>query len=230
MRISILTLFPEMFDGPFSLSIIKRAIAKNLVDIHFVNIRDFATDKHKSVDDRPFGGGQGMIMKVDVLDRALEETIEVSHIKRDQTRVILMDPKGNVFRQDTARTLSTQYKHLIFICPHYEGVDARIFDFVDEQISIGDYILTGGEIPAMVVVDSIVRLIPNVLKKTDATIEESFTDPHLLESSQYTRPTTYKGLTVPALIRGGDHKAIKVWKKEQAIELTRKLRPDLTKI
>jgi tRNA (guanine37-N1)-methyltransferase len=229
MRISILTLFPEMFEGPFSVSIIKRAITRNIVDIHYVNIRDSAVDTHRSVDDRPFGGGQGMIMKVDVLDRAIQDSIRQSSISRKETRVILMDPKGTVFDQGRAKKYSTDYQHIVLVCAHYEGVDERISNFIDESVSIGDYILTGGEIPAMVITDSVIRLLPKVLKNTDATIDESFTDPNLLEFPQYTHPVTYKGFTVPEIIRGGNHSLITVWKKEKALLLTRKLRPDLRK-
>jgi tRNA (guanine37-N1)-methyltransferase len=229
MRISILTLFPEMFDGPFSLSIIKRAIEKNLVDITYVNIRDFAVDKHKSVDDRPFGGGQGMIIKVDVLDRAIEQTIKTSGVLREKTRIILTDPRGNVFTQQKAGELSSSFDHIILICAHYEGVDERILPYIDERISIGDYVLTGGEIPAMVIADSVIRLLPSVLKNSQSTKDESFTDPNMLEFPQFTRPVTYKGATVPKLIRSGDHKAIEEWKKKQSLAVTKKLRPDLLK-
>lgn len=229
MRISILTLFPEMFKGPFSCSIIKRAIDKNLVTIHFVNIRDFATDKHRSVDDKPFGGGQGMIMKVDVLDQAIQNTILSSNITRKETRILLMDPRGTIYQQTHAKNLSTSYTHIILVCAHYEGFDERILDFIDEQISIGDFILTGGEIPAMMITDSIVRLLPNVLKNPESAIDESFSNPNLLEFPQYTRPVTYKNKNVPDILRNGDHKAIGLWKKMQSIEITKKNRMDLVK-
>ena len=227
MRISILTLFPEMFDGPFSVSIIKRAISKDIVKIHLINIRNYAEDRHKSVDDRPFGGGQGMIMKVDVLDRAIRDTVKKSVVPRTKTRIILMDPRGSVFNQQQAKRLSSDYTHIILVCAHYEGADDRIRHFIDESISIGDYILTGGELPAMVITDGIVRLLPNVLKNTEATVDESFTNPNLLEFPQYTKPVTYKKYTVPELIRGGNHSAIKLWKEKQAVLMTKKLRPDL---
>jgi tRNA (guanine37-N1)-methyltransferase len=229
MRISILTLFPEMFNGPFSCSIIKRAIDKDLVTVHIINIRDFALDTHKSVDDRPFGGGQGMILRVDVLDRAIQHAIILSRIPKKNTHRILMDPRGTVFTQQKAQQLSTTYKHIILICAHYEGVDDRIDDFIDEHVSIGDYILTGGELPAMVIADSVIRLIPNVLKKTDATVDESFTDPHLLEFPQFTKPVTYKGVSVPEVLRNGNHNDIRIWKKQQSKEVTKKFRPDLLK-
>jgi tRNA (guanine37-N1)-methyltransferase len=217
MRISILTLFPEMFTGPFSVSIIKRAIQKKCVDIHYINIRNYAEDKHKSVDDRPYGGGQGMILRVDVMDRAINATVYQAKIPKSKTRIILLDPKGTTYTQEKARILARTYRHIIFVCAHYEGVDERIRTLVDEQISIGDYVLTGGEIPAMVLIDSVVRLLPKTLKNPQATIDESFTDPNILEFPQYTRPPTYHNMNVPEILKNGDHKKISKWKKEQSI-------------
>ncbi len=220
MTISILTLFPDMFAGPFNNSIIKRAKEKGIVDISFVNIRDFATDKYKTVDDHPYGGGVGMILRVDVVDRALQNIKD-----KQNSRIILLDPQGTPYTQAKAKNLSI-FDHLIFICGHYEGVDERIRSLVDEEISIGDYVLTGGEIPAMVVVDSVVRLLPGTLTKPHATVDESFSAP-LLEYPQYTRPETYKGMKVPDILLSGDHKKIKTWRKQEAHTRTRSRRPDL---
>lgn len=210
MKISILTLFPEMFDGPFKKSIIKRAIDNNIVAVSYINIRDFATDRYKSVDGHPYGGGPGMILRVDVIHRALQ-SIPKGH-------VVLLDAGGTRYTQAHARELFT-YDHLILICGHYEGVDARVRAFIDEELSIGDYVVTGGEIPAMVVVDSVVRLLPRVLKKEAATIDESFTG-SLLEHPQYTEPRIYNGLKVPDVIVSGNHAKILEWQKKRAIEKT----------
>ena len=215
MIFSILTLFPEMFTGPFDFSIIKRAKTNVLVDIRLINIRDFASDKYKTVDDRPYGGGVGMILKVDVIDRAL--TFAKNAFPAAKTRSILLDAKGKSFTQAKARSL-TNFDHLIFICGHYEGVDARVNKLVDESISIGNYVLTGGELPAMVLVDSIARLLPNVLLKKTATIQESFTD-NTLEPPQYTRPEKYKGKGVPSILLSGHHQKIADWKKKHSRSL-----------
>jgi tRNA (guanine37-N1)-methyltransferase len=216
-----------MFTGPFDVSIIKRALIKKNVSLHFIQMRDFAYDKHKSVDDRPFGGGQGMILRVDIVDRAIHYAIKHSRIPRSKTRIILTDPKGEVYTQNTARTLSA-FSHLIIVCGHYEGVDARVSTFVDQSISIGDYILTGGEIPAMVFVDSIVRLLPETLKQKNATIDESFTDASSLEYDQYTRPQTYKKYSVPPVLLHGNHKDIDAWRNSEKKRITKMNRPDLS--
>jgi tRNA (guanine37-N1)-methyltransferase len=228
MRISILTLFPEMFIGPFSCSIIKRATQQGAVTISVINIRDYALDKHKSVDDRPYGGGKGMIMRVDVMDSAINATIANTTITREKTRIILLDPKGAQYTQLKAKEYSLTYGHIILVCPHYEGVDERIRSFVDEQISVGDYIVTGGELPAMVIVDSVIRLLPGVLDPI-ATADESFTDPQSLEYPQYTRPEIYHDMKVPERLLSGDHALIKKWKTRQARIVTKNNRPDLLK-
>lgn len=216
MIITILTLFPEVFSDIFSSSIIGRARKKGLVNIRLVNIRDFAFDKHKSVDDKPYGGGVGMIMRIDVVERALSNSkLKIKNAKL-QEKVVLLDPKGKLFNQAKARQYS-KLDHLILVCGHYEGIDGRIYNFIDESISIGRYILTGGEIPAMVATDTIVRLIPKVLSKEEATKEESFSIGQILEASQYTRPPVYKGLKVPEILLSGNHKKIAAWKKEQAV-------------
>lgn len=228
MKIDILTLFPEMFKGPFDESIIKRAQEKGLVEIKIHNLRKWAKNKHKTVDDRPFGGGPGMILMVQPIDEALKE------LHKKETRVILLTPKGKVFTQKMARGLAKK-KHLIFICGHYEGVDERVREhLVDEEISIGDYVLTGGELPAMVVVDTIVRLIPGVLEKSEAIKDESFSvigdrqnARRLLEYPQFTRPANYKGWKVPEILLSGDHKKIAQWRKKKTLQRTKKRRPDL---
>jgi len=217
-----------MFDGIFEESIIRRAKTKELITISYVNIRDFAKDTYKSVDDHPYGGGVGMILRVDILWKAIVYAKkQYPHIK---AHVILLDPAGNPYTQTVAHSL-TSYKHIILICGHYEGIDDRIYSFIHQSISIGDYILTGGEIAAMVVVDSITRLIPGVLSKKEATILESFTrndsKKQLIEYPQYTRPPTFQGLSVPSIVLSGNHKAIEEWKKEQALARTKKFRPDL---
>lgn len=224
MKITILTLFPEMFTGIFDYSMIGRAVKNNLIDIHYINIRDFATDAYKTVDDHPYGGGVGMIMKVDVADRAI--THAKSLYENSRSCVILLDPQGAQYKQAEAKTLSG-FDHLIFFCPRYEGIDERIRSLVDKEFSIGDYILTGGEIPAMVIVDSVVRLIPGVLGKPESPVEESFSNPNLLEGPQYTNPQSYNGSNVPAVLLSGDHKKIKEWKENKALEQTRVRRPDL---
>ena len=245
MQISILTLFPEMFSGPFSYSILKRAQEKKLLKIKLVNIRDFATDRHKTVDDRPYGGGVGMILRVDVLDRAIQATLNKDcPLRRTvlaKERILLLDPQGKVFNQKMAKRLA-KFEHLILVCGHYEGVDGRVRKLVDEEISIGDYILTGGEIPAMVVADGVTRLIPGVLTKEEAIQLESFSlskpIPHtlspkpsiLLEYPQYTRPPIYGKWEVPKILLSGNHAQIEKWRQGQARKRTQKKRPDLTPI
>jgi tRNA (guanine37-N1)-methyltransferase len=225
MHITILTLFPQMFAGPFDHSIIARAEKKGLIDIHYIDIRSHATDSHKSVDDHPYGGGTGMILKVDVVDRALTEA--KTRYPKAQTKSILFDPGGTPYGQSMAKTLSN-VDHLILVCGHYEGVDARARTLVDEEVSIGDYVLTGGEIPAMVVVDSVVRLLPGVLRDSTSSVSESFSDsPTLLEYPQYTKPQSYKKMTVPDILLSGNHANIEEWRQNQAIERTKKRRPDL---
>jgi tRNA (guanine37-N1)-methyltransferase len=232
MKIDILTLFPAMFKGPFDESIVKRAQDKKLVEIKIHNLRKWSKDKYKTVDGRPYGGGVGMIMRVDVVERAI---VKIKNQKSNLRQIILLSPQGNVFNQKTAHRLS-KLNHLILLCGHYEGVDERIRKYlVTEEISIGDYILTGGELPAMVVVDAITRLIPGVLEKPEATKNESFSKlkienskiENLLEYPQYTRPANFKGWKVPEILLSGDHKKIEKWRREKAILKTKKRRPDL---
>jgi len=233
MRIDILTLFPEMFKGPFDESILQRAQSNGLVEIKIHNLRKWAVDKRGTVDDRPYGGGTGMILMIEPIYKALNE-LKTKNSKL-KTKVILLDPRGKVFNQKIAQKLSKE-KHLIFICGHYEGVDERVKEhLVDEVISIGDYILTGGELPAMVITDAIVRLLPGVLEKPEATKFESFSDlkigklktGNLLEYPQYTRPENFLGWKVPKILLSGNHQKIAEWRRKKAEELTKKLRPDL---
>lgn len=229
MKFSVLTLFPEMFKV-LSSSIIGRAQKENLVQLNLVNIRDFSADKYHSVDDHPYGGGVGMVMRIDVIDRAVKKTQSA----QGKERIILLDPRGKKYNQAMARRLS-KYDHLIFVCGHYEGVDERVKRLVDESVSIGDYVLTGGEIPAMVLIDSITRLIHGVLKNRAATINESFHPlpstlyPLMLEYPQYTKPQIYNKLLVPKILLSGDHKKIEEWRIKQAEKLTKKIRSDLLK-
>lgn len=230
MRIDILTLFPNMFKGPFDESIIKRAKDRGLVEIRIHNLRDWATDKNKTVDDRPFGGGVGMILKVDVLDRAISTFKKMSL----NTKIILLDAGGRKFTQYDAKKLSKS-NHLILIAGHYEGVDYRVHEhLVDDVFSIGDYVLTGGELPVMILVDAIVRLIPGVLEKSEAIKFESFSiasaskhSTTLLEYPQYTRPEVYKGWKVPEILLSGNHKEIEKWRQKKAFERTKQNRPDM---
>ena len=225
MKITILSLFPEMFKGPFDESIIKRSIEKKLVDIQFMNIRDFGIGRHKIVDDTPYGGGPGMILRVDVAAEAIENAKNPKLNKKEQ-KTYLLSPQGKIFDQKKAHELS-KLKHLILVCGHYEGIDGRVDKFIDGKISIGDFIVTGGEIPAMLVVDAVVRLIKGTLKK-GVTASESFS-PYNIEHSQYTKPRIFKNLSVPEVLLSGNHKKIKEWKEKESIEITGKVRPDLLK-
>lgn len=218
MRIDIITLFPEMFDGPLALSIIGRARERSLVDIGFVNPRDFVKDRHRTVDDRPYGGGKGMLLMAEPLYQAIRS------VRRKDTKVIYLSPKGQTFTQKAARDLSRQ-KHLALLCGHYEGIDERILKYVDMELSIGDYVLTGGEIPAMAVTDAVVRLLPDVLPE-GAVEAESFSR-YGLEHPQYTRPRLWKGRRVPAALVAGDHARIENWRQASALKMTMRKRPNL---
>lgn len=224
MRIDIVTIFPKMFDPVLGESIIKRAQNKGKVKIHIHDLRDYSEDKHRKVDDRPFGGGSGMVMRPEPIFRAVEYI--KSKIRRQKTKVILMCPQGKTFNQKIAKEL-IKYKHLILICGHYEGVDERVREYLaDEEISIGDYVLTGGELPAMVLVDAIARFIPGVLGDKNSLNFESF-ECNLLEYSHYTRPAEFRGMAVPEILLSGNHKKIELWRKSLALERTKKRRPDL---
>ncbi|MBE6136520.1 MAG: tRNA (guanosine(37)-N1)-methyltransferase TrmD [Erysipelotrichaceae bacterium] len=218
MRITILTLFPEMFDGFLTNSIIKRAIAKQLVEINIVNIRDYTLDKHHRVDSAPIGGGAGLIMKCQPILDCLKD------VKKDNSKVILLSPRGKQYNQKLAHQYEKE-EDLVIICGHYEGIDERVNKYVDELVSIGDYILTGGEIGAMAISDSIIRLIDGSIA-SESIVEESFEN-GLLEYPQYTEPNEYDGDKVPDILYSGNHEAINKWRKKQSLLLTEKYRPDL---
>lgn len=220
MKFDVLTLFPEMFTS-LEGSIIGRAMKNNLIKINLTNIRDFSKDKHKKVDDTPYGGGAGMVIRPDVVYDAY------TSVKSSEAKVIYMSPKGTVLNQEKVKQLSKE-KHLIIICGHYEGIDQRVLDeIVAEEISIGDYVLTGGELPAMVLIDSVSRYVEGVLNKA-STLEESFSN-NLLEYPQYTRPEEFRGKKVPEVLISGHHENIKKWREEKSLEITKKNRPDLLK-
>lgn len=202
-----------MFQGPFDYSIIKNAMAQNAVQINYVDIRDFGIGKHKTVDDTPYGGGKGMILKVDVLKAALDSIFD-KNLPKDEQKSFLMSAKGEIFNQTQAKDLS-KLKHLILICGHYEGVDERITNYIDGEISIGEFVLTGGELPAMIIVDAVTRLLPNVLGE-EVTENESHSAKTKLEHPQYTRPDEFDGNSVPEVLRSGNHKLINNWKKENS--------------
>jgi len=265
VKISILTLFPKMIDGFINESIVKRAQEKKLVEIEIVNIRDFTDDAYGTVDGKPYGGGVGMVMRVDILYKALISVIPNSfrdlnkkilnplqgkQVQYDtkKTQIILTSAKGKTYDQSIARQYST-FDHLIVIAGHYEGVDERILDYVDEEISVGDYVLTGGELPACIIADSVTRLLPGVLKHKEATENESFSQAlcelttndtstslsvnqrltTMLEYPQYTRPEEFMGKKVPEVLLSGDHKRIEEWRLNQALKETKKKRPDMLK-
>lgn len=219
MKIDILTLFPEMFKGVFEESIIKRAINNDKVEINLINFRDYTTDPHNKVDDTPYGGGAGMVLACQPIFDC------VKSIRTDKSKVILLTPDGVPYKQRMAYDLSEK-EHLIIICGHYEGFDERIRSLCDMEISIGDYVLTGGEIPAMVLVDSIVRLIPGVINE-QSHIEDSFKDNYLLDYPSYTKPRVFEGMEVPEVLLSGDHKKIDEFRYQESLRRTRERRPDL---
>ncbi len=218
MKIDILTLFPDMFRGVFEESIIKRAIDEKKVEINLINFRDYTKDPHNKVDDTPYGGGAGMVLMCQPIFDCVRD------IKTEDSKVIMLTPGGVPYRQEKAYQLSHE-KHLIIICGHYEGFDERIKSICDEEISIGDYVLTGGEIPAMVLVDSITRLLPGVIRE-DSFIEDSFSQ-NLLDYPTYTKPREYEGMEVPEVLISGDHKKIEEYRLQESIRLTKENRPDL---
>ena len=220
VQIDILTLFPKLCEGALAESMMKRAQEKGLADLRVHNIRDWATSKHLTTDDAPYGGGQGMVMKCEPVFAAVEA------LRTPESKVLLMTPAGRPFRQSLAASYSTE-RHLILLCGHYEGIDQRVIDhLVDDEISIGDYVLTNGAIAALVVTDAIVRLIPGVLGDEASAAEDSFSD-GLLEYPHYTRPVEFRGWRVPDILLSGNHAAIAQWRREQALEKTRHYRPDL---
>lgn len=214
MKINILTLFPQMLTGPLSESIMKRAVEQEKVSFNIVNIRDFTEDKHKTADQPPYGGGPGMVMMIEPIDKALASL----HVSKgeEKKRIILLSAKGKLFTQPIAREYSS-HDEITFICGHYEGVDERIASYlIDEELRIGDYVLTGGELPAMVVTDSIVRLLPGVLGDDMSSVNESHSEPGYLEYPQYTRPSNYKEWIVPEVLLNGNHAEIEKWRTEQS--------------
>ena len=218
LEIDVLTLFPPMIEAPLSQSIPGRIQEQGLVTIRTHDLRDFGLGRHKSVDDTPYGGGAGMVMRVEPVVAAIES------VRRPDSTVILLDPAGEVFRHDRAADLALR-QHLVLVCPRYEGVDERIRAFVDLELSIGDYVVTGGELPALVVIDAVIRLLPGAIDDL-STAEESFSG-GLLEYPQYTRPPSFRGMDIPAILTSGDHGSVARWRQEQSIERTRQRRPEL---
>ena len=224
MRIDIVSLFPEMFAGPFGDSIIKRAIDRGILDVAITNPRDFAYDRHKQVDDSPFGGGSGMVLKPEPMFRAVRDI--QSRTDFAHRRILLMCPSGRPFHQDMAKRFAG-YEQLIILCGHYEGFDARITQqLADEAVSIGDYVLTGGELPAMVITDAVARMLPGVLGSAESAPTDSFYE-GLLEFPQYTRPRMYHEMPVPEILFSGDHAKIRAWRRREALRITFQNRPDL---
>ena len=220
MKIDVLTLFPGMFPGPLDESIIKRACESGRLRLGIRDLRDYTHDRHRKVDDRPFGGGPGMLMKPEPLFEAVEA------LRGEKTRVILTSPAGRPFRQEIAQELAGE-EHLLLVCGSYEGFDERVREcLADDELSIGDYVLTNGALPAMVIIDSVTRLLPCVLGDDESSVDESFSD-GLLEYPQYTRPAEFRGMSVPEVLLSGDHAAIERWRREQARMRTGQRRPDL---
>ena len=218
LEIDVLTLFPAMVAEPLAQSIPGRIQERGLATVRVHDLREFGLGRHRAVDDTPYGGGAGMVMRVEPIVAAVES------VRRPESTVILLDPGGEVFRHDRAADLAAR-EHLVFICPRYEGVDERIRAFVDLELSIGDYVLTGGELPALVVIDAVIRLLPGAID--DASTDEESFSAGLLEYPQYTRPPSFRGMDVPSILASGDHGAVARWRQEQAVERTRARRPDL---
>ncbi|MDB0440659.1 tRNA (guanosine(37)-N1)-methyltransferase TrmD [Clostridioides difficile] len=226
MRFHIMTLFPEIFHSYMNESIMKRAVEKGIIDVHIYNIRDFSNNKHKKVDDYPFGGGAGMVMTPQPIYDTYKYIIKTHNI--NSPRVIYLTPKGKVYNQSIVKEMSIE-EDIILLCGHYEGIDERIIDLiVTDEISIGDYVLTGGELPALIMIDSISRLIPGVLNQDESFEEESFKD-NLLEYPHYTRPREFEELKVPEVLLSGNHKKIDEWRREESIRITKERRLDLYK-
>ena len=233
MKIDILTIFPDMFKGPMTCSLMNRAVQNKILDINYVDIRSFTKDKHKKVDDRPFGGGPGMLMQVEPIYLSLKSVgvkKKNNLYKKPYKKpyVIYMSPQGNLLNNKKVKTLS-KYEHLVLLCGHYEGVDERVLNWVDEEISIGDYVLTGGEIPAMVLIDSVARMLPGVVQDKSSVEQDSFYD-GMLDYPQYTRPAKFKNFKVPEVLLSGNHLEIEKWRKQQSYERTKNRRPDLLKL
>ena len=225
MQVDVITVFPQMFEGIIQESILKRAQQKNIVKINIHNLRDFALDKHSIVDDYSYGGGVGMVLKPEPIFRAVEKILSSGKGKR-RARIILLTPQGQTFNEAKAKELS-QEEHLLFICGHYEGVDERVREnLITDEVSVGDYVLTGGELPAMVIIDSLVRLLPGVLSKKESFENDSFYQ-GLLDYPHYTRPRRFRGKSVPALLLSGNHSRIRKWQRQKALQNTLNKRPDL---
>jgi len=221
LKVDVISAFPDMLQVPLGQSIVGRAQKAGVLQLGVTNPRDFTDDKHHTLDDRPYGGGPGMLMKAEPLYRAIKK------LRKKNSVVILTSPRGQTFTQTLAKKLAKK-KHLIFVCGHYEGIDERIYPEMDLEISLGDFILTGGELAAAVMIDAITRLVPGTFKKEDVTVSESFEE-NLLEAPQYTRPEVWRGKKVPQVLLSGHHKEMEKWKREQALKLTEKYRPDLLK-
>ena len=221
LKVDVVTAFPEMLSGPLGQSIVGRAQKSGVLKLGFTNPRDFTDDKHHTLDDRPYGGGPGMLMKAEPLYRAIKK------LRKKNSVVILTSPRGQTLTPGLAKKLAKK-KHLIFVCGHYEGIDERVYPEMDMEVSLGDFILTGGELASAVMIDAITRLLPGTFKKQDVTVSESFED-GLLEAPQYTRPEVWRGKKVPEILLSGHHKQMEEWKREQALKLTKKYRPDLLK-
>ena len=226
MRIDILTIFPAMFEGPLTESLIKKAREKKILDIRIHDIRSFATDKYKSVDNCSFGGGAGMVMKPEPLVKAIK-SLKLSKKDKRSAQVIFLSPQGEQLDQKILKELSSK-KRLTLLCGHYEGIDERVMSHIDREISIGDYVLTGGELPAMVLIDAVARLLPGVVKEKSSVEKDSFYD-GLLDYPHYTRPREFEGKQVPEVLLSGDHKLVDDWRKERSLFNTYKKRPDLLK-
>ncbi len=222
MRFDVLTLFPDFFTSPLKQSILGRAIERGFLEVRIHNIRDFTTDRHRTTDDYPYGGGPGMVMKVEPVVRALESI--VPH-RDDSTKVILTTPQGELFDQAKARRLA-ELERIVIVCGRYEGIDERVREFVDIEVSVGDYVLTGGEIPALVLIDAIGRLVGGVVGDVDSVKDESFSR-GLLEYPQYTRPEVFRGLRVPGVLLSGNHSEIELWRRRESLRRTLQRRPDL---
>ena len=228
MRFDIMTLFPALVDGVLSESIIGRARKAGIIDVRAYNIRDYSKDKHRRVDDTPYGGGKGMLMSPVPIYDCYTDVVDPEKNPCTRRRVLYMSPQGNVLTQAKAKEFSENYDNIVILCGHYEGVDQRIIDeIVDEEISIGDYVLTGGEIPSCIVVDAIARLLPGVLADAECYEKESFSDETLLEYPQYTRPYDFRGRTVPEVLLSGHHANIEKWREQKALEKTQAVRPEL---
>ncbi len=222
MRIDIISVLPELMESPFKTSILKRAMEKGLAEVHFHNIRDWSINKHRQIDDEPYGGGAGMVMMVEPLDKCISELKS----QRDYDEIIYLTPDGETLNQRIANTLSIK-KNLIFLCGHYKGIDQRVRDLhITKEISIGDYVLTGGELAACVLADSVIRLLPGVLNDEQSALTDSFQD-DLLSPPIYTRPEVYKDLAVPKILLSGNFAAIEDWRHDEAVRITKERRPDL---